>query len=224
MTARRKSPRTYDTTRRRAAAEETRGRILVSARELFLAHGYAGTSVMAIAEAAQVSVDTVYAAVGRKPRLLLTVVDMVLADSVRPEPTESRGYVKAVRAAPDARAKIAAYADALGRLMPTVAPLLLALRDAGLGDPDCRAMWDHVSERRAANMLLFAADLRKTGELRGDWTDQEVADLVWSTNGPEWFSQWQSRGHGPEQYSEVLGEVWQRTLLSMPGTAGSPQA
>jgi AcrR family transcriptional regulator len=217
VTAARKTPRKYDASRRRAAAEETRDRVLASARELFLAHGYAATSVSAIAERAEVSVDTVYAAVGRKPRLLLTVVDMVLASSTRPEPAEQRDYVVAIHGASGARAKITTYAEALGRLMPRVAPLLLALRDAGLTDPDCRATWDHVSERRAANMLRFAADLRETGELREDWTDQQVADFVWSTNGPEWFSQWQSRGHSPEEYATTLADVWVRTLLAARG-------
>src|SRR6476469_6425484 len=126
----RKTPRKYDASKRRAAAEETRARILSAARELFLTHGYAGTAVAAIAERADVSVDTLYSTVGRKPRLLLTVVDMVLAGSSHPEPAEKRDYVVAIQAAPDARAKITTYAAALGRLMPTVAPLLQALRDA----------------------------------------------------------------------------------------------
>jgi AcrR family transcriptional regulator len=213
--AQRKSSRKYDATRRRAGAEATRDRVLAAARELFLSQGYAGTSVVEIAARAEVSVDTVYAAVGRKPRLLLTVVDMVLAESTRPEPAERRDYVVEVRAAPDARTKITTYAAALGRLMPTVAPLLLALRDAGLADPDCRATWEHVTERRAANMLLLAADLRGTGEVRDDWTDQQVADFVWSTNGPEWFTAWQSRGLSPQAYAAILAEVWERTLIAV---------
>ena len=42
-----------------------------------------------------------------------------------------------------------------------------------------------LADRRAANMRLFAADLRSTGELRDDLADNEVADLVWSTNAAE---------------------------------------
>lgn len=216
MPSPRKTPptRKYDASRRRAAAEETRARVLAAAKDLFLELGYAGTPVTAIAERAGVSVDTVYTVAGRKPRLLLTVVDMVLASSNRPEPAEERDYVRGILAAPDARAKITTYAEALGRLMPTVAPLLLALRDAGLTDPDCRATWEHVTERRATNMLGFAADLRATGELREDWTDQQVADFVWTTNGPEFFTQWRSRGRTPQEYAALLADTWQRTLLA----------
>ncbi len=208
--------RKYDASARRAAAEQTRERVLVAARDLFVAQGYAGTSVAEIAERAGVSVDTVYAAVGRKPRLVLTVVDMVLAESSQPKPAEERDYVKAMQAAASGRDKLAAYADALGRLMPTVAPLLLALRDAGLSDPECRATWEHVSERRAANMLRLAADLRESGDVREDLTDQQVADLVWSTNGPEWFAAFTSRGHDPATCAATLADLWTRTLLARP--------
>lgn len=208
--------RKYDASARRAAAEQTRDRVLAAAKELFVSRGYARTSVADIAELAGVSVDTVYAAVGRKPKLVLTVVDMVLASSSQPKPAEQRDYVKGIKAAETAADKIATYATALGRLMPTVAPLLLALRDAGLTDPECRATWEHVSERRAANMLLFAADLRVTGELRDDLTDQDVADLVWSTNGPEWFAAYTSRGHAADAYAGVLADLWTRVLLASP--------
>ena len=211
----RSKTRKYDASARRAAAEQTRDRVLAAAKELFVAQGYAATSVAAIAQRAGVSVDTVYATVGRKPRLVLTVVDMVLAGSSRPKPAEERDYVQAIRAAPDAAQKIRTYADALGRLLPTVAPLLLALRDAGQSDPECRAAYKHVSERRAANMLLFAADLRATGELREDLDDQDVADLVWSTNSPEWFAAWTSRGHDPASYADTLTDLWTRTLLAV---------
>jgi AcrR family transcriptional regulator len=211
--------RTYDAPARQAAAERTREGVLTAARELFVRQGYARTSVAEVAQRAGVSIDTVYAAVGRKPRLLLTVVDTVLAESLQPLPAEEREYVRAIRRAPTARDKIEAYAAALGRLMPTVAPLLLALRDAGLTDGDCRATWEHVSERRAANMLRFAAELRSTGAVREDLTDQDVADLVWTTNGPEWFTAYSSRGRDPAAYSRAIADLWCRTLLVDPVAA-----
>ncbi len=206
--------RRYDASARRAAAEQTRDRVFDAARSLFVSRGYAATSVADIAERAGVSVDTVYAAGGRKPRLLLTVVDMVLGSSPRPVPADERDYVRAIQAAASGRDKLTEYAEALGGLMPTLAPLLLALRDAGLTDGDCRATWEHVCERRAANMLRLAADLRTSGDVREDLTDQDVADLVWTTNGPEWFTAYTSRGHDAATYSRMLADLWCRVLLT----------
>jgi AcrR family transcriptional regulator len=205
--------RRYDASRRRAAADDTRRAVLLAARDLFAAKGYAATSVAAIAAAAGVAVDTVYSSVGRKPQVLLAVHDLELGegDAV---PAEQRGYVVAVRAAPDARAKLRTYADALGRLLPRTVPLLDALRAAAAHDPDCRRTWEGLNDRRAANMLLLAADLRATGELRDDLTDDDAARLVWSMNSPEYFTLVTSRGVSPQGYADLVADVWSRTLLA----------
>jgi hypothetical protein len=159
----------------------------------------------------------VYAAVGRKPQLLLAVHDMALAGGPEPVPAEQRDYVRAVREAPGARAKITTYAAAMGRLLPTTVPLMNALREAGATEPECRKVWLAISERRAANMLMFAADLRATGELRADLTDRQVADLVWSMNSAEYFGLLAARGFTPQEYAEQVADVWCRTLLSAAG-------
>ena len=205
--------RSYDSPARRAAAERTRRRVLAAAHRLFTTQGYDDTSVAQIARRARVSVDTVYAAVGRKPQLLLAVHDMTLASGPVPLPAEQRDYVQAVRSASSAREKIRIYTAALSALLPTTTPLINALREAGATDPQCRTMWKSISDRRAANMLLFAADLRATGEVRDDLSDQQVADLVWSMNSAEYYTLLASRGAGPEDISHLLSEIWTHTLL-----------
>jgi len=71
-----------------------------------------------------------------------------------------------------------------------------------------------LSQRRADNMRLFAADLRGTGELRSDLTDDQVADLIWSTNAPEYYELLVSRGLDAEQIERLLTDLWTRVLLS----------
>ena len=206
--------RSYRSPARRARAEATRRRILVAAAALFGQQGYADTSVAQVAARARVSVDTLYASVGRKPQILLAVHDLVLGEGAGPVPAEQRDYVAAVRRADGARAKIEAYAEALGRLLPEAVPLSDALRVAGITDPDCRSVWEGLNERRAVNMRLFAADLRSTGELREDLTDGDVADLVWSMNSPEYYLLVTSRGRTPPEYAAWVADVWTRTLLA----------
>ena len=208
--------RAYDASGRRAAAERRRLAILAAARDLFTEGGYAGTSVQAVAERAGVSLDTVYATVGRKPQLLLAVHDMALAEGPAPVPAEQRGYVRAMQEAPTAEAKLRTYAAAMGRVLPRSVPIMRALREAGATEPDCAAQYDAISERRAANMRLLVADLRATGELREELTDDDAADLVWSLNSPEWFGLVTSRGRTPEQYAELLADVLLHTLLARP--------
>ena len=208
--------RKYDATTRRAAADRTRRRVLAAAHHLFTTQGYAETSVAQVARRARVSVDTVYTSVGRKPQLLLAVHDMTLAGGPEPVPAEQRDYVRAVREAPGARAKITTYAAALAHVLPTTVPLMNALREAGSTEPACREVWQAINDRRAANMLMLAADLRATGELRDDLTDRQVADLVWSMNSAEFFGLLATRGFTPQEYAAQVADVWCRTLLADP--------
>ena len=193
--------------------------ILEAAHELFTTRGYRETSVAEIARRARVSVDTLYESVGRKPELLLAVHDLVLGDmqlgeSSTPLVAEERQYVKAIQAEPTAAGKLRTYADALGRLLPQVAPLSNALREAGSSDPACRRLSASIDERRAANMRRLAQSLRETGELREDVTDDDVADLLWSMNSTAYFGLLAERGWTGEQYARLLADVWTRTLLS----------
>lgn len=205
--------RKYDSRTRREAAAATRRRVLGSAYDLFLARGWGGTTVADIARTAGVSLDTVYASVGRKPELLVAVHDMVLGSAAEPIPATERDYVREVRAAGSGREKLETYAAAVAQLFPRSVPLMNALRDAGLGDPTCRALHTEVTERRARNMRLLAEELRATGDLRPGLADEVVADLIWSLNSPEWFTLITSRGHSPQRYGELLADVLCRTLL-----------
>lgn len=209
-----KSPRKYHAPRRVEQAARTRRAVLAAARELFTTAGYAATTVGQIAERAGVAVDTMYAAVGRKPALLRELLETAISGQDHAVPAEQRDYVRAIGAAPTAREKIGVYAAALGRMGPRTAPIQTALREAASSDPDCAALWQEISERRAANMLLFAADLRATGDLRADLSDQDVADIVWSMNAPEYYLLLVGRrGWTPQRFADYLADAWPRLLL-----------
>ncbi|MDQ2755999.1 MAG: TetR/AcrR family transcriptional regulator [Actinomycetota bacterium] len=205
--------RPYRSPIRAAQSAATRDRIIAAARELLTSHGYSGSPVADIARLADVSVDTIYASVGRKPDLVLAVVDDILGEGAGPVPAEQRTYVNALREAPTARAKLATYAAAMARLNPQIAPLLQALVRAGEDDPGCQQAWRRIDERRAANMLLLAADLRVTGQLREDLSDRAVADLIWSTNGWEHFVVLARRDITGDRYATHLTDLWCRVLL-----------
>jgi AcrR family transcriptional regulator len=205
--------RTYQSEVRKQRAARTRRAVLVAARDLFRSRGYAGTSVSDIAAEAGVSVDTVYTSVGRKPQLLLAVIDMTLGGGDAPVAAEDRGYVRAIRAARTAEQKIGAYAEGLREVMPATAPLISALHEGALSDPDCAKVHEHLDDRRAANMRRFAADLRTTGRLRDDLDDVAVADIVWATNSVEYYTLLRARGWSAERYADHLRDLWTRLLL-----------
>jgi AcrR family transcriptional regulator len=207
--------RRYNSPRRAEQAALTRRAVLEAARGLFVADGYAATTVAGVARRARVAVDTVYATVGRKPDLLREVLETAISGTDVAVPAQQRDYVRAARAAARARDKIELYVEGLVAVQQRLAPVFLAVRDAGAADPAAAALWTAISERRAANMRRFAADLRATGELRADLSDDEVADVIWSTNGPEyWVLLVRDRGWSPRRFGELLVDSWTRLLLA----------
>jgi len=206
--------RSYRSPLRSEGALATRRSILAAARKLFATEGYAATTIAAIASEAGVSVDTVYASVGRKPQLILGVVDMALGESPDAPAAEERQYVVGIRAATTAQEKLAIYAAALARLLPQIRPLQDALHEAASVDADCATAWRRLVDRRAANMRLLAADLRATGELRRDLSDEQVADIVWATNSVEFYGLFCQRGWRSEEFEALLVDLWRRMLLA----------
>ena len=83
-------------------------------------------------------------------------------------------------------------------------------------DPDCAALHAEITGCRAANMRLFAAELRTTGGLRPDLTDDDdVTDIVWAMNAAEYYALLvHDRGWTPDRYGRHLADAWRRILLT----------
>jgi AcrR family transcriptional regulator len=204
--------RRYDTSKRRQAAAATRRAILDAALQLFTAHGYAGTSMTAIATRAGVALDTVYASVGRKPQLARLLIETAISGSNEAIPADQRDYVLAIQAAADADTKIAIYASAMRTIAGRLAPVLGIIQQAAPAEPQLGALWAEIAERRAANMHRFAEDLASVATLRV--TTSAAADIIWATNAPEVYQLLVGqRGWEPERYEHFLADAWRRLLL-----------
>ena len=210
-----KARRRYTSALRAEQSAATRRAVLAAARDLFAERGYAATSVAAIAERAGVAVDTVYAAAGRKPALMRELVEEAISGTDRALPPAEREYVQRVLAASTGREKLTIYAAAVVEIGTRLAPIHRPLAEAALTDADCAALHAEIRSRRAANMRLLAADLRATGDLRPDLSDDEVADIVWSMNAVEYRALLvDERGWSPERFGAWLADAWTRTLLA----------
>src|SRR5579884_2132843 len=74
-----KPRRRYDASRRRRQALLTRQAVVDVARQLLLTRGYAATTIAAIAQQADVSVEMIYKAFGGKPGLVRAIWERALA-------------------------------------------------------------------------------------------------------------------------------------------------
>ncbi len=126
--------------------------------------------------------------------------------------------MRAVRAAPTAGAKIQVYAAALATILPRTAPIFVAMRDAAVKDSQCNALYVEITQRRAANMRLFVAELRATGEMREDLSDDDAADIIWSMNAAEYYLLLvQERSWTAAKFATHLADAWRRLLLAREG-------
>ena len=142
--------RPYNSPTRQAQADATRAAILGAARDVFARSGYAAATIEAIAAAAGVSVPTVYAVFGSKPRLLAALVaDAGSAGDIR------RLAAKAL-AQTDPERRIAAAAKVVRTIMEREGALLEMLKQAGSSHPELEEAMKqtHRQQREALGQAL----------------------------------------------------------------------
>ncbi len=200
---------------REERARRTRGAILDAAPKLLVDRGYGQMTMKVVARGPGVALDTVHESVCREPVLVRLLVEMAISGHDEAVPAGERDYVRRILAVSTAREKIAIYTEALGEILPRLAPIVVALRAAASAHPELAALWKQIAERRAANMRLFADDLLATGEVRPELDREAVADVIWSMNAPEFYTLLVGeRGWSPGRFAAWLTEAWERLLLA----------
>jgi AcrR family transcriptional regulator len=174
--------RSYDASRRREQAAATRHRIVEAAAALFVERGYTGTTVPAIAAAAEVAVETVYRSASGKSGLLAAAVQAALAGGAdRAErPVEQRDGIRRVIEEPDPRRRLAAYAHTQPGVWRRVGPLLRVLDSAAPSDPALRELQTQLAQQRLDGMRRLAELLDRNGALRTGLGVGHAADVIWT--------------------------------------------
>src|SRR6185503_9112186 len=126
--------RPYRSEVRTDAARRTRAAILAAAEEAFVANGYGGTSLRAVAEAAGVSVPTVEQTFGTKANLLKTVVDVARAGDDEPVPVLDRPPARAALAASDLTGFLDAICVEVATVAARVTGILTVMDQAAASD------------------------------------------------------------------------------------------
>jgi AcrR family transcriptional regulator len=203
--------RSYDASRRRAHARERRERVLDSAWEEFRRQGYAATTVATVARRAGVSEETVYKSFGGKSGLVRELRSRAL-QGAGPEPAETRA--DRLRSEADPVRIVRGWARLAAEVAPRVAPVLLLVRDAAMGDPGMRALLTELDEERRRRMATNAMALSGAGHLRPGLTVQRATDLMFAASSPEMFELLVLRcGWDLERYSHQLEDTLRAGLL-----------
>jgi AcrR family transcriptional regulator len=166
--------RLYHSRARQRQAEETRRRILAATRELFASRGYAGTTLEAIAEIAEVSPKTVSAVFGSKRA--------ILAELINPNAfsTDVQHLLDELRATPEPSRRLSLVAQITRQAYEPLVLELELLRTAGAVAPELADLARHIGTRRRQNQAQLIAYLHERQVLRHGLPPEEATDVLWA--------------------------------------------
>ena len=214
-----KTRRRYDSPHRREQAAATRRKVIAAAQPLLLKHGYAGTTMAAIAREAGVVVETVYRSFGSKAALFAAVVEAALAGGVeRAEvPVEERPAIAAIIAETDPAKQVALYAATQPGIHRRGGPLLRTVRDAAAVDPEVARVWSELERWRYEGQGRVVGMLASRGVLREGLSVETGSDVTWTLCSLAVHDLLViERGWTSEQYERWLTDALTRELLGKP--------
>ncbi|MBF6414655.1 TetR/AcrR family transcriptional regulator [Nocardia cyriacigeorgica] len=200
--------RRYESLRRQAQADRTRSDIAEAAARLFTTKGWAATSVRDVAQAAGVSVPTVYSAYGNKTGLVWALVNA--ADLAADLPQQ----LAELEQRADPAGQLAAMAGYDRRLFERAGNLIELVREAGRTEPELADVYERarkLGDRTRVEVFSSWPDATLRPELDIATATDIYAALcnidVYTTCTVE-------RGWSPERVEHWWSEALARELLA----------
>lgn len=205
-----KKKRTYNSTSRSAQAALTRNRILMSARKLFQTNGFEGVTIEMLAQAAEVSMPTIYALFESKRGVLRALMDEALP------PARFQALVEMVyqEKTPEGRLRLAAK---ISREMYDAEREQMALfQGASVLAPEFKAVEKEREERRYARQ---EKSLKKTADenaLAKGLSFAKARDILWAFTGRDLYRMLvMEQGWSSDEYEQWLAQLLIKNLLNI---------
>jgi AcrR family transcriptional regulator len=213
--------RKYSSAVRAAAAAETAERIRRAAAELFVARGFAATTLKDVAERAGVGERTVYDTYGGKARLLGYTIGMLALGDEDRTPIAERPELRRARELDDPGEAVASTFVNQAELMERAGDLILVGEEAGRADKVVQVRSRTGYELARQIFVLLAERLAERGELREGVDAATAADTMFVLASPQVFDLLRRRRRWSfARYRDWLVESAQLQVLG----AGQPNA
>jgi AcrR family transcriptional regulator len=200
--------RPYKSLARERQAADTRRRIVNAARRLLQSDGYAGMTIEAIAQRAEVSAPSVYAIFKSKTGILIALLDQF---------TFGADYEEAVRGAVSARdpeTRLGLAAGVARQIRGAQSAAFDLMRGAGVVAPELAKMAQQRERLRYEKEERVINFLRESGGLRPGLSHKKARDIFWMLTGGDVYRMLvRERGWSPEQYEDWLGQTLVDALL-----------
>ena len=173
---------------RRERAKATRRRIAEAALGRFSKHGYAATTMDAIAHDAGVAVQTVYFTFHTKAELLIAALTIAGGGPGAAEDVLARDWIAEVIDAPTGPRRLALIVEHGNEIYRRIGPLLPAVQSAASVDPDVAIAWQALVDRRRQGMhRIVDGVFARRGELRAGLDPATALDLLFGLHRAEVF-------------------------------------
>jgi AcrR family transcriptional regulator len=209
--------RRYDSPQRREQARATRREILEAARTLFLDRGYGATTLQAIADAASVSVATVYATFGNKRTVLKELADVSIAGDDEPVAVMDRPWVAQLTIEPDRARRVRIFAANGRRILDRRSTVDAVVHAAAASDPEIAALWEELRRQRREGQGRLLALVAGPDGVRHDLRPDEAGDILFAILSPEtYLTLVGERRWTPERFEAWTIEVIEGLLALVP--------
>ena len=197
--------RPYRSKLRDEQAWATRRLIIDAGAELFVARGYASTTIDAIAAAAGVGRKTVFTSVGGKAALLKLAFDRALAGDDEPVAIADRTEMQRMMHDDDPAALLAAWIAMNAAIAGRVAALHHVLVVAADADPEAAALLATLEGQRAQGASAIVTRMADLGGLRPGLDPQQAAAIADLLIDPMPYRRLvEQHGWTPEAYTRYL--------------------
>lgn len=203
--------------RRARKALATRNRVLDAAERLFVRDGYAATTIAAIAEEADVAVQTVYAVFGNKRAILNELLAVRVVGDDTTAPLQGREEWQALEREPDPRRQVALLAAIATQIGDRIAGLYQVLAGAAGSDPEIAELYRDQQQARYKDQQRLARSLARKGALKEGLSETQATDIMWAIANPNTHHALiGQRGWKADQYEQWLTETLSFALLKEP--------
>ena len=187
--------------------------VLDSARELFLARGYAATTMDAVSELSGVPAATVYRLFSSKLGLLKALLDRALFGDDDPARMAAQ-HVPALLADPDPRRQLTAFARIARAMISQATGIYQILAGAATSDPQAAGLLADYTQTREQGQGRLPQALAAAGVLRPGLGERDAADIIHALASPELYHLLVTvRGWPPERYERWLAATLISQLL-----------
>ena len=214
MTESSRPKRTYNSTRRKNQANETRRMIVEAARRLFYELGYNNATIEAIAQEAGVAAETIYAVFGNKQAILMNLIQVTLVGDDENVPLLERPFIKQSLKETDQLQLIKKFASNMYAIMQRMSPVFALLRSTAKTDPEIMALFNKLLIGTIGGYVFLYQPIKPDRILKEQMIADQAQVTVWAISSAEVFTLLvQDLDWSEQKYTAWLSSSLERLLI-----------